>query len=170
MAALLVGFAAVLLVGGGLFLHRMSQDHFMEDDQERKMYMRFQERITNGNAWETIERVTDTVAVEMGSEAEERTLTGEEREDMTSLCHELLLPLSKTWELSFFARIVPSQRAEYLVAHPEMDITVDGTACHVSQCTWTDYTWTGAEEMEIVFTQGETQHTVILFWGPESEE
>lgn len=170
MAALLVGFAAVLLAGGGLFLHRMSQDHFMEDDQERKMYMQFQERISNDNTWETIDRVTDTVAIEMGSEAKERTLTGEEQVTMTRLCRELLMPLSKTWKLSFFARILPSQRAEYLVAHPEMDITVDGDACYVSQCTWTDYTWTGAEEMEIVFTQGETEHTVTLYWAPDPEE
>ncbi len=50
-----------------------------------------------------------------------------------------------------------------------MDVSMEGETYHVSQCTWTDYTWTGAEEMEIVFTRGETQHTVTLHW-PETEE
>lgn len=170
IATLLVGFTAVLLAGGGLFLHRMSQDRFMEDAQEREMYMQFQERIANDDTWGTVDRVTDSVATETGGQGEERTLNDEEQAAMTSQCRELLLPLSKTWNLSFFARIAPSQRAKYLVAHPELDITMDGDACYVSQCTWTDYTWTGAEEIEIVFTQGEIQHTVTLYWAPDPEE
>lgn len=168
MTAVLVCLGIVLLAGGGLYLHAMSKPHLVSDLQERKMYQQLQEMIDRDYSWDTVDGVTDSTA--SVGEAGERTLAGEERTATVRLCRELLRPIAQRWDISHTASVLPGQRAMRLLVFPDMDVTVDGEACHLSQCSLMDYTWTGAGELELVFTQGETLHTVTLYWAAEPEE
>ena len=165
MTVVLISLGIALLAGGGLFLHAMSKPHLRSDLQERKMYRQFQQIIDLNYSWDTVDGVTDSVALE--GETGERTLAGEERAAMVRLCRELLRPIAQRWDISYTAFVLPSQRAMRLLVYPKMDVTVDGETCFLSQCSLTEYTWTGAGELKIVFTQGKTEHTVTLFWEPE---
>ena len=86
---------------------------------------------------------------------------------MVRLCRELLRPIAQRWDISYTASVLPDQRAMQLLVFPQMDVTVDGETCCLSQCSLTEYTWTGAGELKIVFTRGEALHTVTLYWAAE---
>ncbi len=167
MVALLICLSAALLTGGVLYLHIRSKPHLLNVPRTWAMYERFQRMIADDERWETIDRVTDVSAGEAGSDPEEKELTGEERAAAVRLCRELVRPFTGEWENGFFGWALPDQKARYLRSSPDEDIPVDGATYYVSQCSLTEYSWTGAKEVQVVYTQGETEHTVTLFWEPE---
>lgn len=166
MVALLVLISAVLLIGSGLYLHRMSAPHLLNRAREWAMYERFQRLIVDDDPWETVDRVTDAAG------AEERELTGEERAAAVRLCRELVRPLVHKDEKDtcYFAWVLPDQKAHYLKVSMDGDMTVDGETYNVLQCSMTEYCGIGAEEMQVVYTQGDKEHTVTLFWSSDPEE
>ena len=170
MVLLIVCLSAALLIGGGLYLHKMSEPHLLNVPRTWAMYERLQRRIADDEPWETVDRVTIASAGETGSDPKEKELEGEERAAAVRLCRELVRPFTEKRENGFFGWVLPDQKAHFLRASPYEDIMVAGETYHVSQCSLTEYNWTGAKEVQVEYTQGETQHTVTLYWPPDPEE
>lgn len=169
MTALLVCLCAVLLTGSGLYLRKMSRPHRMGVRQAETMYQDFQKMIAADYRWESIDRVTYRSAVGKDSDGEEKVLAGEEREAAVRLCREMIRPVAEQEE-TYMGTVIPSQKAKLLMVYQRADVTVDGETYHVSFSSMTSYPRTGAEEVQVVYTQGKTEHTVTLFWNPEPEE
>lgn len=158
----------VLLMGGGLVLHKMREPHHMKEAQERAMYLRFRELSSLDDTWKSVDQVTHISAKEDGSDREERVLEGEERAAMVRLCRELIRPVPDREEW-YMGTVVPRKRMQYLTVDfpgsvaPNM--IVDGETYGVLQCVLKEYD--DATEVQVEYTHGETRHAVILWWEDE---
>ena len=166
----LICICAVLLTGSGLYLHKMSQPHFMREEQWTDMYSRFQEMIRRYYMWEDVDSVTDVIIREDGSDPQKMELEGEEKADTVLLCRVLIHPISEHARIyREDAFVFPSERLEQLRVtfgeDPAMVSVVHGVTYRTFECVWNQYS--DAREVQVKYSQGETKHTVTLRWEDE---
>ena len=169
MAVSLICICAVLLTSGGLYLHKMSQPHFMREEQWTDMYSRFQEMIRRYYMWEDVDSVTDVIIREDGSDPQIIELEGEEKADAVLLCRVLIHPISEHARIyREDAFVFPSERLEQLRVtfgeDPAVSV-VHGVTYRTLECVWNQYS--DAREVQVKYSQGETKHTVTLRWEDE---
>lgn len=169
MAVSLICICAVLLTSGGLYLHKMSQPHFMREEQWTDMYSRFQEMIRRYYMWEDVDSVTDVIDREDGSDPQIIELEGEEKADAVLLCRVLIHPISEHARIyREDAFVFPSERLEQLRVTFGEDPAVSvvyGVTYRTLECVWNQYS--DAREVQVKYSQGETKHTVTLRWEDE---
>lgn len=169
MAVSLICICAVLLTGSGLYLHKMSQPHFMREEQWTDMYSRFQEMIRRYYMWEDVDSVTDVIIREDGSDPQIIELEGEEKADAVLLCRVLIHPISEHARIyREDAFVFPSERLEQLRVTFGEDPAVSvvyGVTYRTLECVWNQYS--DAREVQVKYSQGETKHTVTLRWEDE---
>lgn len=169
MAVSLICICAVLLTSGGLYLHKMSQPHFMREEQWTDMYSRFQEMIRRYYMWEDVDSVTDVIDREDGSDPQKMELEGEEKADAVLLCRVLIHPISEHARIyREDAFVFPSERLEQLRVTFGEDPAVSvvyGVTYRTLECVWNQYS--DAREVQVKYSQGETKHTVTLRWEDE---
>ena len=169
MAVSLICICAVLLTSGGLYLHKMSQPHFMREEQWTDMYSRFQEMIRRYYMWEDVDSVTEVIDREDGSDPQKMELEGEEKADAVLLCRVLIHPISEHARIyREDAFVFPSERLEQLRVTFGEDPAVSvvyGVTYRTLECVWNQYS--DAREVQVKYSQGETKHTVTLRWEDE---
>ncbi len=169
MAVSLICICAVLLTSGGLYLHKMSQPHFMREEQWTDMYSRFQEMIRRYYMWEDVDSVTEVIDREDGSDPQKMELEGEEKADAVLLCRVLIHPISEHARIyREDAFVFPSERLEQLRVTFGEDPAVSvvyGVTYRTLECVWNQYS--DAREVQVKYSQGGTKHTVTLGWEDE---